>query len=228
MLCHSVMHACMQGLRAHNGRPRSSIWPLLGSDCVCVCVCATRACVMRCVRPRKDHYSRRCLCRAAARHVGTSTSRPVSACVRDQGAAGRPAGGGPGWALGVGGLHASRPRPWTTRARPAAVARGVGPLFDGECRLPRAQGTAHDYYTTASKNACMSQQGSIHCSRGMPTFPRGKEQAIEQPWRDRVPAGRGRARAHTHRHNSTCGCSGAACSMDERSRPGPFPFGQRE
>ena len=61
--CHAVSqcHACMHArIAAHNGRARSSIWPWPAGPSCGPSVCATRACVMRCVRARKD-YSRRCL-----------------------------------------------------------------------------------------------------------------------------------------------------------------------
>jgi len=163
MLYHSVMHACMQGLRLITAGHAAAYGPgRLAPPAVRVCVQRVHVLCVACAHGKTTAADAWV---AVARHVGTSTSRhdprSVSACVRDQGAAGRPARGGPGWALGVGGCI-------LFLAGREAVDHALGrrgprlrPLFDGECRLPRAQET-----TATSKSQYVP--GYIHCSRGMP------------------------------------------------------------
>jgi hypothetical protein len=121
MLWHNGMHA---RIAAHNGSARSSLW----SWSSCCERGATRACVMPCVGVACAHGKTTAAADArvaAARHVGTSMSRARgiirarAPCLRDKGAAGRPAGGGPGWAR-LRGSNASRADAvWTTRDRHA-------------------------------------------------------------------------------------------------------------
>ena len=166
MLYHSVMHACMQGLRLITAGHAAAYGPWPAGPSCGPSVCATRACVMRCVCAHGKTTAADAWV-AAARHVGTSTSRhdprSVSACVRDQGAAGRPARGGPGWALGVGGcILFLAGREAVDHARAAAVARGsvLYSMANADCReLKKRQqqanpSTSQVTYTAAA--ACLS------------------------------------------------------------------------
>ena len=165
MLFHSVMHACMQGLRLITAGHAAAYGPgRLAPPAVRVCVQRVHVLCVACAHGKTTAADAWV---AVARHVGTSTSRhdprSVSACVRDEGAAGRPARGGPGWALGVGGcILFLAGREAVDHARAAAVARGsvLYSMANADCReLKKRQqqanpSTSQVTYTAAA--ACLS------------------------------------------------------------------------
>jgi len=135
-------------------------WPLLRSECVC------NACMCYALRARTERLQ---LQMPGSPRQGTSARRRrgmirapcLRACVRDQGAAGRPARGGPGWALGVGGCILAG-REAVDHARAAAVVRGsvLYSMANADCReLKKRQQQANPSmsqvtYTAAA--ACLS------------------------------------------------------------------------
>ena len=162
MLCHSVMHACVQGLRLIMAGHAAAYGPgLAPPPPVCGCKCATRACVMGCVRARKD-YSRRCLGRRGKARRRRGMIR--APCVTRARPAGRPAGGGPGWALGVGGcMLAGRGRGPRARGR-----RGPWPgeLFMARpgCRVASRCACTHKAFPSCALFSRSSRSRSAYVS----------------------------------------------------------------
>jgi len=95
--------------------------------------------------------------------------------VRDQGAAGRPAGGGPGWALGVGGAACWQAEAVDVdHARAAAVYRGAGlySMANADCReLKKRQ-------QQANPSTCMSQVPYTAAAACLSTRKRGSQGVI--------------------------------------------------